>query len=182
MTTARALLRCRLEQPGSIAEAVGAVNRLLYQDTAPSGSFVTLFLLEVDPLAQRLEWVRAGHDPALWYCAATGDVHDLGGPGMALGVDEACAYLSGGRSGLGAGDVLLIGTDGIWETRNAKSEKFGKERIGRIVRNQHRLNAEGILHAILSALDDFRGGTQPDDDVTLLVIKATAETARELSS
>ena len=51
MTTVRALLRCRLDQPGSIAEAVCDVNRLLYQDTAPSGSFVTLFLLEVDPAA-----------------------------------------------------------------------------------------------------------------------------------
>jgi sigma-B regulation protein RsbU (phosphoserine phosphatase) len=181
MTTARALLRLRLDQPGSIAEAVGDVNRLLYQDTAPSGSFVTLFLLEVDLPARRLEWVRAGHDPALLYCAATDDVHDLGGPGMALGVEEACAYLSGRRSGLGAGDVLLIGTDGIWESRNTNSEKFGKERIGRIVQSHSRLSAEGILQAILSALEDFRGGALPDDDVTLLVIKAKAATAGEWS-
>ena len=47
MTTVRALLRGRLDQPGSIAEAVCDVNRLLCQDTAASGSFVTLFLLEV---------------------------------------------------------------------------------------------------------------------------------------
>ena len=127
MTTVRALLRCRLDQAGSIAEAVCDVNRLLYQDTAPSGSFVTLFLLEADSAAGSLEWVRAGHDPAWLYCAATDEVQDLGGPGMALGVDGACSYLSGCRSGLSADDVLLIGTDGIWETQNANSEKFGKE-------------------------------------------------------
>jgi sigma-B regulation protein RsbU (phosphoserine phosphatase) len=172
MTTVRALLRCRLDQPGSIAEAVGDVNRLLYQDTAPSGSFVSLFLLEVDPAAGHLEWVRAGHDPAWLYCAATGAVQDLGGPGMALGVDDACSYLSGSRAGLGADDVLLIGTDGIWETQNAHSEKFGKERIGKILMRHHRQSAEGILQAVLRALEDFRGKAQQEDDITLLVLKS----------
>jgi sigma-B regulation protein RsbU (phosphoserine phosphatase) len=97
---------------------------------------------------------------------------------MALGVDDACDYLSGRRSGFSAGDVLLIGTDGIWETRNALSEKFGKEGIGKIVRNHHHLHAEGILQAILSALDEFRGEAQQEDDITLLVIKAKATEGR----
>jgi sigma-B regulation protein RsbU (phosphoserine phosphatase) len=172
MTTVRALLRCRLDQPGSIAEAVCDVNRLLYQDTATSGSFVTLFLLEADSAAGRLEWVRAGHDPAWLYCAATDAVQDLGGPGMALGVDGSCSYLSGGRSGLSTGDVLLIGTDGIWETQNANSEKFGKERIGKILRSHHGQSAEGILQAVLNALEAFRGKAQQEDDITLLVLKS----------
>ena len=172
MTTVRALLRGRLDPPGSIAEAVCDVNRLLYQDTASSGSFVTLFLLEVDSAAGSLEWVRAGHDPAWLYGAATDEVQDLGGPGMALGVDDACSYLSGSRLGLGPDDVLLIGTDGIWETRNAKSEKFGKERIGKIIRSHHRQSAEDILQAVLRALEEFRGKAQQEDDITLLVLKS----------
>ena len=172
MTTVRALLRCRLDQPGSIAEALCDVNRLLYQDTAASGSFVTLFLVEVDLAAGYFEWVRAGHDPAVLYCSAADDIHELGGPGMALGVDNNYSYLNNGRSALSAGDVVLIGTDGIWETRNANSEKFGKDRVGHLIRRHHRLSAEGILQAILSALQEFRGNAQQEDDITLLVIKA----------
>jgi sigma-B regulation protein RsbU (phosphoserine phosphatase) len=179
MTTVRALLRCRLDQPGSIAEAVCGVNQLLYRDTAASGSFVTLFLLEIDPVAGRMEWVRAGHDPAFLYRVATDDVQELGGPGMALGVDDTCSYLSGDHSGLCAGDVLLIGTDGIWETRNTDSEKFGKERVGQIVRRHHHLSAEGILQAILSALLEFRGEARQEDDITLLAIKAEAAEGRK---
>jgi sigma-B regulation protein RsbU (phosphoserine phosphatase) len=174
MTTVRALLRSRLDQPGPIAEAVCDVNRLLHQDTASSGSFVTLFLLAVDPAAGRLDWVRAGHDPALLYCAATNDLMELGGPGMALGVDDAGSYQNGSRSGLVAGDVLMIGTDGIWETRNAAAEKFGKERLGRILRDHHRRNAESILQSILSALAEFRGEGQIEDDITLMIVKATS--------
>jgi sigma-B regulation protein RsbU (phosphoserine phosphatase) len=91
---------------------------------------------------------------------------------MALGVDDACSYLSGSRAGLGADDVLLIGTDGIWETQNAHSEKFGKERIGKILMRHHRQSAEGILQAVLDALEAFRGKAQQEDDITLLVLKS----------
>jgi sigma-B regulation protein RsbU (phosphoserine phosphatase) len=170
MTTVRALLRGRLAQPGTIAEAVCHVNRLLHQDTAESGSFATLFLLEVDPVAQHLEWVRAGHDPALLYRAAAHDIQELGGPGMALGVEERRSYPSG-RAGLGNGDVLLIGTDGIWETRDSASQRLGKDRVGEILRSHHRRSAEGILQAVLGAVEDFRGPAQQEDDITLVVVK-----------
>jgi len=174
MTTVRALLRSRLDQPCSITEAVNDVNRLLYRDTAPSGSFVTLFLLEVDPAAGSLEWIRAGHDPALLYSAASDSLRELGGPGMALGVDEAGSYRSKKWSGLSNGDVLLIGTDGIWETQNDAAEKFGKERIGGILRSHHRQSAALILQAILGAIEGFRGKRQQEDDITLMIIKAEA--------
>lgn len=181
MTTVRALLRCRLDQPEPMAAAVCEVNRLLHRDTAESGSFVTLFLLEVDVGSGGLEWVRAGHDPALLYRVATDDVQELGGPGTALGVDDACSYMSGSLPGLAAGDALLIGTDGIWETRNANSEKFGKERISKVFRSHHHLSSEGILQAILSALEEFRGEAQQEDDITLLVIKSIGTTSQNLA-
>ena len=174
MTTVRALLRSRLDQPCSITDAVNDVNRLLHRDTAASGSFVTLFLLEVDPAAGSLAWVRAGHDPAVLYSAAGDALRELGGPGMALGVDEAGSYRSGKWSGLSDGDVLLIGTDGIWETQNSAGEKFGKERIGEILRSHHRRSAALILQAILLAIEGFRGKRQQEDDITLMVIKVKA--------
>jgi sigma-B regulation protein RsbU (phosphoserine phosphatase) len=171
MTTVRALLRGRLDRPGTIAAAVCHVNRLLHQDTAESGSFVTLFLLEVDPVARQLEWVRAGHDPALLYRAATHDIQELGGPGMALGVEALCSYPSGGRAGLGNGDVLLIGTDGIWETRDPASQRLGKDRVGEILKSHHRRSAAGILEAVLGAVEEFRGPAPQEDDITLVVVK-----------
>jgi sigma-B regulation protein RsbU (phosphoserine phosphatase) len=178
MTTVRALLRSRLDRQGSIAEAVCDVNRLLCRDTTPSGSFVTLFLLEADPFSGALEWVRAGHDPAVFYDASEDHLQELNGPGMALGVDEACGYLSGSLTGWAAGDAILIGTDGVWETQNTQSEKFGKTRIGEIIRSHRQGGAAEILQAILGALEEFRGDAIQQDDITLLIIKAvkTAQT------
>jgi sigma-B regulation protein RsbU (phosphoserine phosphatase) len=93
---------------------------------------------------------------------------------MALGVDDACRFSSGSRPGLAEEDVLLIGTDGIWEARNSFAENFGKERIGQILRDHHRQSAESIQQKILDALEEFRGTRQLEDDVTLLIIKACA--------
>jgi sigma-B regulation protein RsbU (phosphoserine phosphatase) len=97
---------------------------------------------------------------------------------MALGVDETYSYPGSRRSGFNAGDVLLIGTDGIWETRNTSSKRFGKERVGKIARSHHHLAAGRILQAVLDALAEFRGKARQEDDVTLLVLKAKATRRR----
>jgi sigma-B regulation protein RsbU (phosphoserine phosphatase) len=89
--------------------------------------------------------------------------------------------MSGSLPGLAAGDALLIGTDGIWETRNANSKKFGKERISKVFRSHHHLSSEGILQAILGALEEFRGEAQQEDDITLMVIKSIGTTGQNLS-
>jgi sigma-B regulation protein RsbU (phosphoserine phosphatase) len=67
MATARALIRQRSLMPGSIGEVVSDVNRQLSRDVLETGSFMTLFYLDVDARNNRLAWVRAGHDPALIY-------------------------------------------------------------------------------------------------------------------
>jgi sigma-B regulation protein RsbU (phosphoserine phosphatase) len=173
MTTVRALLRGRLDLPGGMAQKVCDINRLLCKDTSASGSFVTLFLLEVDPAAGRLEWVRGGHDPGLLYRARTDAWEELAGPGMALGVEEACVYVGGSGAGFGLGDIVMIGTDGIWETRNPRGETFGKQRVADVVRAHRDRPAERILEEVLRELDRFRGRADQEDDVTLVVIKST---------
>jgi sigma-B regulation protein RsbU (phosphoserine phosphatase) len=172
MTTVRALLRSRLDRPAGMAETVGDVNRLLCRDTAAGGSFVTLFLLEVDPASGRLEWVRAGHDPGLLYRGRTDACEELGGPGMALGVEESYVYAGAVREGLAAGDIVLISTDGVWETHNPEGQTFGKTRVADVVQAHRDRSAEGIVQALLEALAHFRGRAAQEDDVTLVVVKA----------
>jgi len=65
----------------------------------------------------------------------------------------------------------VIGTDGIWETQGAGSEKFGKARVGEILRRHRGQEAEAILQAILASLTEFRGKNLQEDDITLVVVK-----------
>ena len=77
-------------------------------------------------------------------------------------------------TGWSEGQIIVIGTDGIWETENSRSEKFGKFRLRQIIRQHRRFSALEILNAIISALSDFRGTAPRNDDVTLVVAKAVA--------
>ncbi len=175
MTTVRALLRSRLDRPGGMAEKVCDINRLLCNDTADSGSFVTIFLLEVDPVSGQLEWVRAGHDAALLYHAKADQWEKLSGSGMAIGIQEGYIYKADNKAALGLGDIVLIGTDGVWETQNSKGKFFSRRKVRNIVKRHREETAERILQEVLGALGRFRGRADQEDDVTLVVIKAKAD-------
>jgi sigma-B regulation protein RsbU (phosphoserine phosphatase) len=171
MATARALLRQRLSLPGDLAEAFSDVNSQLAQDVGASGQFMTLMALAVNPVSGAVVWVRAGHDPAILYDPKTDQVEHLTGPGVALGVDTDSRYTLQHRSNLVEGSILLVGTDGIWEACNAYGEMFGKERVMAHIKRHAGASAGTIRDRLVSALKDFCGSSDVEDDITMVVIK-----------
>jgi PAS domain S-box-containing protein len=171
MMTARGFLRMRASQCGRISQIVNELNRHLAADFSNTGRFMTLFYLSVDPRARTLRWVRAGHDPALLYDSAGDRFEELGGRGMALGVDPAYRYQEGLKTGLASGQLVAVGTDGIWETRDRDGRMFGKERFREVLRRHAHLPAEAVVDAVHDALNRFAGGVRPADDTTLVVVK-----------
>ena len=174
MASARAFLRQRAALPGNIADVVSDVNRQFTADVEASGQFMTLFYLTVDGEARRVEWVRAGHDPAILYDPATDSFEELKGPGIALGVDEDWEYEASTRSDLTEGQILLLFTDGIWEAHNEQGQSFGKDPIYEVIRKNKTRSADEILTRLLDRLTPFKGTETPEDDVTLVLIKVTA--------
>ena len=178
MATARALLRQRLSLTGDLAEVMNDVNRQLAQDIGASGQFMTLTALAVDPAAGDLVWVRAGHDPAILFDPQREQFEQLGGPGIALGVDPFYGYAVQRRRRLTDGSVVLLATDGIWETCNPSGEMFGKERIFALLKHHARETAGTIRDRLVEGLEDFRGSGEPEDDVTLVVVKLNRSLGR----
>jgi sigma-B regulation protein RsbU (phosphoserine phosphatase) len=171
MTTARALLRQRAAMTGDLARIVSDVNQELFRDVQESGRFMTMFLLEIDPTAKTLRWVRGGHDPAILYDAAEDTFSELGGEGMALGVDKNFEYMESSREGWTSGSIVIVGTDGIREAHNEQSEMFGLDRLRQVIRNHGSQPAETIQQAVIAALRTFQGDAPQEDDITLVVVK-----------
>jgi sigma-B regulation protein RsbU (phosphoserine phosphatase) len=172
MASVRAFLRSRVTQSGSIAQIIADVNRLVAHDTQETGQFMTLFYIQINSGEKTLGWVRAGHDPAFFYDPATDKFEELHGKGVALGIGEDVNYQGNVKADLFRGQVLLVGTDGLWETRNPAGEMFGKKRLKMLIRKHSRLSAGEVLSSILEALKMFRDSTKQEDDITLVVVKA----------
>jgi len=173
MATVRGFLRSRVTQPGSVAEIITDVNRLVTRDTGETGQFLTLFYAVFNPDEKTICWVRAGHDPALFYNPISNRFIEFDGVGMAVGLDGNFEYRENSFVGLKKGQILLIGTDGIWETQNMTGEMFGKRRLKAIIRREANTSSEKILQSIKDALEEFRGERKQEDDITLVVIKVT---------
>jgi PAS domain S-box-containing protein len=171
MTTARAFLRMRAAQCGGISQIVTEMNRHLTLDILNTGRFMTLFYISVDPQTKTLQWVRAGHDPAIIYDPQENTFEELKGDGLALGVDENFSYQENLKTGLRPGQTIAIGTDGIWETFNQNGEMFGKERFRQIIRENSHRDANRIVDAVYDELNSFANGAKTKDDITLVIMK-----------
>jgi sigma-B regulation protein RsbU (phosphoserine phosphatase) len=132
---------------------------------------MSLFFLEIDPAARTLRWVRAGHEPALMFEPGADGFRELGGEGMALGVTDEVAYRDYALTGWGPGAVIVIGTDGITESRSPAGELFGADRVRELVRANAHLPAEQIQAAVIRAVERFRADGPQEDDITLVVVK-----------
>jgi sigma-B regulation protein RsbU (phosphoserine phosphatase) len=171
MATVRSSLRQRLSQPGNSGSIIYDVNRQLVQDVEDSGQFMTMFYLNIDTTKMQAHWVRAGHDPAIFYDPATDTFEELSGSGMALGVDENWKYQAYQKPALKSGQIIFLSTDGIWEAFNLKGDMFGKERIYDIIRKNSSSSANEIINTMLVSLENFQQGAQLEDDITLVVVK-----------
>jgi sigma-B regulation protein RsbU (phosphoserine phosphatase) len=172
MATARSMLRINAKYYGTdLARLFAELNRQLVSDTGDD-KFMTLFYGVLDDQSRSLVWVSGGHDPALWYHRASGDIEELPNTGMLMGLTEEARYEQAGPVRLEKGDLVVIGTDGIWETQNIDGEAFGKERFLDIIRAASDRKAQDICLEVTESVTRFRGSAEQTDDITLVVAKA----------
>ena len=171
MAAVRASLRQRLSQPGNAGDIISDVNRQLVEDVEDSGQFMTLFYLEIDAAGMQTHWVRAGHDPAIFFDPDADSFTELGGTGIDLGIDEDWKFEEYSKTDLNTGQLIFMSTDGIWEALNPQGEMFGKERIYDIIRKNSSLPASEIIDLMFGALKKFQKYAPIEDDITMVIIK-----------
>ncbi len=172
MATARALIRMRTTLPGELAEHFGDINRHLAADT-DDGRFMTLMFLVLDRAQGSARWVGAGHDPVLVYDPETDDFTELVGRDLPLGIEPAWAFTEQSTDTLRTGQILFIGTDGIWETLDENNNFYGKDRLRDRLRQYATEPAASIADAVVRDIEQFRRDRPQLDDVTMVVVKVT---------
>lgn len=176
MATARGVLRSQVRTQGSLGKLLTHLNEHLVSDTK-GVRFMTMLLAVIDVSSMTMRWASAGHDQPLIYDPQKGFSIEIDPEcgGMPLGVMESDPYQEHTFSHLRVGQVMLIGTDGLWESKSPADEEFGKKRVGQAIAAVAHLSAGEIEAEVYKQLIAFCQGRPNDDDITYVVIKFTGE-------
>ena len=90
---------------------------------------------------------------------------------MALGVEKDSQYEKNEQSDFPGGSIIVLGTDGIWETRDESGRMFGRTALYDVIRQHSAAGADAILQATVNEINKFSNAGKLEDDVTLVVIK-----------
>jgi serine phosphatase RsbU (regulator of sigma subunit) len=131
----------------------------------------TLFFGVIDPKTLAMEYVNAGHVPAL--VRRGGDVIELGPTTQPLGYFETIDTTTGSFR-LARGDRLLLYTDGIIEAAGASGDRFGGERLKEALAGSGASHME-FLGSLFELLRDFGIADPPEDDCTAMVVDIQGE-------
>ncbi len=101
------------------------------------------------------------------------DVAQISLPGVPLGSFAGSTYEEVTFE-LSAGDVFLFCSDGVFEAMDGLGREFGAERVVQVAREHCRTTARDLVNAIFAAVEEFRGETPPNDDMTAVAVRITS--------
>jgi sigma-B regulation protein RsbU (phosphoserine phosphatase) len=155
------------------------VNRII-SENLDSRSFITMTYAIIDLDGGTVTFARAGHTPLIYLAA-----HNVSPPaaqvlvpsGMVVGLridgaaEKFAELLEEQTLMLGAGDILVLYTDGITEAMNIDADLFGDSRLSRIVEEHGHLDSAELRERILREIEAFVGGADQHDDMTMILMK-----------
>jgi len=135
--------------------------------------FASLFWCYYEPESQLLRYVNAGHPPPI-LVRRKGEgeleIQRLTEGGPVLGLLQGANYRQG-QAVVGAGDLLVLFSDGVVEATNASGEQFDEDRLLAVILENSAGSAAEIREETLKRVRAFLGQEPAQDDLTLVVAR-----------
>ncbi len=162
----------RENRPGrSPSKTLKALNMQLATQTY-SGMFLTITQVVVDRHEKTLVMSSAGHEPFLYYHAASKKTEVIDPPkGPPLGLFTDAQY-EDFKMAYEDGDVLVLISDGVKESRDLKGQPMGVANVESYLR-EHALfqSSEQMVQGIFELMEDHLSGSSAHDDRTVFCVK-----------
>lgn len=136
-----------------------------------NGRYVTAVLIILDAATGTFEYLSAGHVPFV-HLDPAGDPVAISSTGPPLGLLPGPAREVHRRS-LPKGAALILVTDGVTERRQGDSD-YGVNGLLAVAPRMRGMPAQQAVDALLADNDQFAGGIAADDDLTVVVLRATS--------
>ena len=145
----------------SPARALRGLNAKFQELNLDERSYVTAAAVRIERSRREIVYSVAGHNAPMLLKSALGiDEIVMHSPPISNWIPDF-AY-SDRAIGYREGDILVLLTDGVTESKNAAGEQFGIERVEEVLRRSE--NAERFIERLKAVLKEFCGTF--DDDLT----------------
>ena len=161
----RTVLRYQAAVTSDIRQIAEAMNHELSGIT-DQGEFATCFYVRLLCDSNEVEYVSAGHDPAI-VVRSDGRVETLVGSGLPLGVEDGTKY-ERHRMRLEHDDRLFLYTDGLHEVFDEHRRQLGRNGLESLVVETRSLLPNEQVRSVVEKVRSFQRGMRFEDDVTLL--------------
>jgi serine phosphatase RsbU (regulator of sigma subunit) len=167
--TAFKMAALALAEAEPIGQALGQVNRFLCENNARF-LFVTAMAGVLDLRNGEVSFADAGHEPPCLVRAGGAVERVEKDGGLVLGLMPDQAYATA-KLQLGAGDTLVLFTDGVTEAMGEDGGFFGVEAtLAALARGGREASSQAMVEALLGEARAFAGGRGASDDVTVLAV------------
>jgi sigma-B regulation protein RsbU (phosphoserine phosphatase) len=170
------------------ARLVGELNRQ-FTALAQLSRFATAVIGTYLANRDQLTLCNAGHPRPLWYRAQSREwrfvdsedsAEGSGLTNLPFGIDESTSYLQATLD-LTPGDVILIYTDALTESTGPDGKMLGEQGLLELTRSLDATTPAALPQALIDRLYKYRGGRQPGDDCTFLLLHHNARNSGRLS-
>ena len=174
MATTQLLVRTTMRRSADPGACLDEVNRQLC-GAGFGGQFVTMLVAVLDTERGEIELASAGHYPPF---VADGDVLQplAMDSNFVLGVEPDVPYQTS-KFDVSPGSTVLLYTDGVIEARSSDGEHFTAARLRKAMESRA-ASAQGLVDAVIAAVDEFRDGHDLQDDLTLVAVQLQPAIAR----
>ena len=168
MMTAKTLIKDLAESGMAVHDIFTKANEKLCENNE-SGMFVTAWMGILDLPTGTMQFANAGHNPPLLK-RSDGEYEFLKArPGFVLAGMEGMRYRCGEIT-LQPGDRLFLYTDGVTEATNTENNLYGESRLVTFMNQNATMEADALLPALKTNIDEFVGEAPQFDDITMLLL------------
>jgi serine phosphatase RsbU (regulator of sigma subunit) len=167
MATTQLLVRMTIERVSDPGACLRYVNKQLCQHVF-SGQFVTMMLVVIDPKNHVAEIANAGHPPPL--IGSGDDFRTLSLEAqLVLAIEPDIPYRTQ-RIELKPNSSLLLYTDGVTDVQSPTGERLNNSGLEKCLYGRFE-SAQALLQTVSEAIEQFRAGREPADDLTMVAIQ-----------
>jgi sigma-B regulation protein RsbU (phosphoserine phosphatase) len=166
----QSMLRVALRLGATLDEAFEHINAQMVEDL-PEGRFVTAFFGLLNTATHELEYQSAGQGPILHFHEQDGALEWQDPACAPMGFMEHLERHRSKRLTMGAGDILALISDGIFEYENEQKAMFGMERVAQLIQSHRDLPMQALAETINAAAVEFGGSAPQRDDITIVLIR-----------